>query len=165
MYLVLYLFNFFVNNLIKKCLELNVCAFISGKNVNFIGYCDDIMLMANSRYDMEKLFNTCHLSAKQMKMESNPKKSSYVTFGQKMQVSKICVNGVEVPYTSEFIYLGLPIGDELTKKDFIDISIYYNIPFNSFKQLNIYSVINLYQKFLFRKYYFRIDYTIFLLDN
>ncbi len=43
-----YLFNLFVNELIEKCLELDVGVHISSKNVSAIGYCDDIMLMAGS---------------------------------------------------------------------------------------------------------------------
>jgi hypothetical protein len=85
-----------------------------------IGYCDDIMLMASSKRDMNELLNVCQGYARKWKMEFNPSKSNYICFGNKMKPEQVTMNDCQIPHTSEFIYLGLPVGNTEDKRKFIE---------------------------------------------
>jgi hypothetical protein len=115
-----YLFNFFINGLIEECCKLDVGARIEGRNVSIIGYCDDIMLMSSSSKDMNELLEKCADFARTWKMEFNPKKSNYTCFGAKFSNNDIHMERVTIPLTRNFVYLGLPIGDDEYKSKFID---------------------------------------------
>ncbi|RNA30871.1 RNA-directed DNA polymerase from mobile element jockey-like [Brachionus plicatilis] len=61
--LSLHLFNYFINDLISECTELNFGASINGLNLSVIGYCDDIQrLLATVKYcwtNVQNLLNFC----------------------------------------------------------------------------------------------------------
>ncbi|CAF0764871.1 unnamed protein product [Brachionus calyciflorus] len=52
-----FLFNFFINDLIEQCLDLNIGAKIGDKNVSVIGYCDDTFKSIKSIELMEDCTN------------------------------------------------------------------------------------------------------------
>ena len=54
-------------------------------------------------------------------MEFNQKKSAYLSFEpfKKTKINRIKMNNTEIPKTGNIIYLGLPIGDDNFKEDFI----------------------------------------------
>lgn len=69
---------------------------------------------------MNKLLDTCSKYASDWKMEFNAKKSNYSCFGHTNLDNKVFMNNTRKPYTENFIYLGLPIGNDKFKKEYID---------------------------------------------
>ncbi|CAF0801156.1 unnamed protein product [Brachionus calyciflorus] len=94
-----FLFNFFINDFIEPCLDLNIGAKIGDKNVSVIGY--------------------------SWKMEFNRTKSSLVTFGQNFIEKNVKMNGINIPLSKHMIYLGFPIGDLAFKEDFIELILFF----------------------------------------
>jgi len=74
-------------------------------NVYVVSYCDDKLLLGCTTTQLEK-------------MEFNPKKSVYMEIGEFKNIIKM--SGIRIPEVSDFIYLGLPIGDMLAKNSFLE---------------------------------------------
>ncbi|CAF0862194.1 unnamed protein product, partial [Brachionus calyciflorus] len=120
--LSLYLFNSFINDLIKNCTEKNIGAKINNIQIPIIAYCDDIILIAPSFSHCRILISECEDFANNWKLEFNASKSVAVTFF-KSKVnfdSKFILNGKIVPNVSGFIYLGLPIGNQSYINEFLE---------------------------------------------
>ena len=73
----------FINGLIENCLSLDIGAKIKGKNVSIVGYCDDILLLSPNDIQMNRLLEECSKYAREWKLEFNPSKSNYTSFGKK----------------------------------------------------------------------------------
>ena len=89
-------------------------------NVSVVSYCDDILLLGCTTAQLEILLDNCQEYAKAWKMEFNPKKSVYMEIGKYKNKNIIKMSGIVIPEVSEFIYLGLPIGDKLAKNSFLE---------------------------------------------
>ena len=116
-----YLFNFFVNDLLEEVIKLNIGCKLDNKNVSIIAYYDDILVMSPTAFHLNMILNHCHLYATFWKMEFNQKKSAYLSFEpfKKTKINAIKMNNSEIPKVDNIIYLGLPIGDDKFKEDFI----------------------------------------------
>ncbi|CAF0727404.1 unnamed protein product [Brachionus calyciflorus] len=112
-----YLFNFFINDLIKNCTEKNIGAKINNIQIPIIAYCDDIILIAPSFSHCQILISECEDFANNWKLEFNASKSVAFTF---FNDSKFILNGKIVPNVSGFIYLGLPIGNQSYIHEFLE---------------------------------------------
>ena len=77
-----YLFNFFINDLIENCVNLDIGAKINRLNLSIIAYCDDVMILSPSVGQAIKLLNECFSYSIQWKIEFNPKKSMAITIGK-----------------------------------------------------------------------------------
>ena len=115
-----YLFNFFINAMLTECLEMNIGASIGGVNVSVVSYCDDILLLCTTTTDLEALLGKCQEYAKFWKMAFNPSKSVYMEIGKYKHYNTIKMGGVIIPEVKTFIYLGLPIGDKISKNEFLE---------------------------------------------
>ncbi|RNA15284.1 RNA-directed DNA polymerase from mobile element jockey-like [Brachionus plicatilis] len=89
-----YLFNFFINEILTECTELNLGASINRTNLSVIGYCDD-------------------LYAQRWKIDFNHLKSAALVFqkGKAIMMRNFTLNGFEIPQTKNVEYLGLPKGN------------------------------------------------------
>ena len=105
-----FLFNYFMNDLITSCLDLNVGALTGESNVSCLAYCDDLLLLSPVKTHMDFLLKTCMRFADDWKVKFNPDKSiSYSLFRPKG--ASFEVNDMSIPATDlGFIYLGMPIG-------------------------------------------------------
>lgn len=70
-----FLFNFFMNDLITSCLDLNVGALIGKSNVSCLAYCDDLLLLSPVKTHMDILLKTCIGFSEDWKVRFNPDKS------------------------------------------------------------------------------------------
>jgi hypothetical protein len=108
-----YLFNFFVNELLIECTNLNIWASINNLNLSIIAYCDDIVLLSPSAGHCQKLLDKCAAYSTRWKIEFNPKKSAVLVLQKNKIVDKpkFVLNGFEIPHVQNVEYLGMPIGD------------------------------------------------------
>ena len=54
-----YLFNYFINELLEKCTDLNIGARINGLNLSIIAYCDYIIIISPSYGQAITLLEKC----------------------------------------------------------------------------------------------------------
>ncbi|NBO93738.1 MAG: hypothetical protein EBV06_15735 [Planctomycetia bacterium] len=57
--LTLFLFNYFMNDLLNECMQVNVGAKLGSLNVSIIAYCDDLKLISPSIRDLNILLKIC----------------------------------------------------------------------------------------------------------
>ena len=115
-----YLFNFFINEMITNCLDLNIGTKIGDHNISIVSYCDDIVLLSSTTSHLERLLDECQSYASSWKLEFNARKSVYMEMGKYNSNNKIKMAGTIIPESNEFIYLGLPIGNDLFKNQFLE---------------------------------------------
>ena len=113
------LFNFFIDELLNKCLDQNIGCKLGNFNVSIVAYCDDILLMSPTVNHLNRLLNTCNSYADSWKLEFNQKKSNYIAFEKFYKKNAVKMNNLFIPRVKSFIYLGLPIGDTQFKETFI----------------------------------------------
>ena len=112
-----FLFNFFLDDLIKNCQNLGIGASIGSFNTSILAYCDDILLMASNENHMSKLLECCCEYAIEWKLEFNALKSSSFSL-VKTHLSDFTIGSTIIPSTNGFVYLGLPIGNDTYVQDF-----------------------------------------------
>ena len=115
-----YLFNFFIDEMITGGLAKNTGAKLGNSNVSVVSYCDDILLLGCTTTQLEILLNNCQEYAMDWKMEFNPRKSVYMEIGKYKNKNIIKMSDIIIPEVSDFVYLGLPIGDMLAKNSFLE---------------------------------------------
>ena len=104
-----FLFNFFLDDPLKKCKNLNIGATIGNYNTCILAYCDDLLIQASNETHMGKLLDCCCVYAKDWKLEFNANKS--VSYS--LQRTALSNFFQEMHRTSNgFVYLGLPIGND-----------------------------------------------------
>ena len=64
-----FLFNFYINELIKSCVKNNIGAWIGPHNVSVISYCDDITLLSSSIFQTNELLSMCGAYADKWRIE------------------------------------------------------------------------------------------------
>jgi hypothetical protein len=108
-----FLFNYFMDGLLRDCCALGVGALLGKNNVSVLAYCDDLLLLSPVRNHMDKLLKTCFTFAKSWKVKFNAKKS--ISFSLKRPMGTyFSVEGNKVPVADEgFVYLGMPIGNNV----------------------------------------------------
>jgi len=108
-----HLFNYFINELLVQCTQLDIGAKISHMNLSIIAYCDDIMIMSPSIGQCHKILEVCESYSKIWKIDFNANKSVALIIQKK--ITKDCpsfkLNKAEIPIVNNTIYLGLPFGD------------------------------------------------------
>ena len=105
-----YLFNYFMDDLLRQCSSLNIGALLGNTNVSCLAYCDDLMLLSPTKLHMDKLLLTCFEYADSWKIKFNPSKSiSFSLYNPSDASFEIAGNRIPSS-TSGFIYLGMTIG-------------------------------------------------------
>ncbi|CAF0969983.1 unnamed protein product [Brachionus calyciflorus] len=117
-----YLFNYFINELLEKCTNLNIGASINGLNLSIIAYCDDIVIISPSFGQAVKLLEKCFDYLKEWKIDFNPKKSVCLSLSSSGKIlnTNIISGGTNIPNVQGFEYLGLPLGTNNYKREFIE---------------------------------------------
>jgi hypothetical protein len=115
-----FLYNFYINDLIESCVKEDVGAKIGNLNVSILCYCDDIILISSSIYQMNQLLGMCGKFALSWKFEFNIKKCNWMVFGNEVyNDSEFFLNGKKLDKIENTIHLGLPIGDKLFVNKFL----------------------------------------------
>ncbi|RNA28425.1 RNA-directed DNA polymerase from mobile element jockey-like [Brachionus plicatilis] len=117
-----YLFNFFINELLTECTELNPGASINGTYLSVIGYCDDLVIQAPSFSHCQTIIDKCSKYAQRWKIDFNPLKSAALVFqkGKAIMMRNFTLNGYEIPKTENVEYLGLPMGNSEFVWNFVE---------------------------------------------
>jgi len=68
------------------------------------------------------IFVSCSKYAYDWKMEFNASKSIYTNFGMRVIEKYVSMDGKQIPFSENFLYLGLPIGSRAFKEKFIEDS-------------------------------------------
>ena len=69
-----YLFNLYVNDLIKSCVEADLGANIDGTNLSIIAYCDDIIILSPIAFHAQMLLGKIYDYSKKWMIEFNASK-------------------------------------------------------------------------------------------
>jgi hypothetical protein len=109
-----HLFNFYINQLLLACTDLDIGAKVGGMNVSVVAYCDDILLMSPVSSHIDRLLKECSDYASKWKLEFNSKKSEHFVSGPRSSECKVRynLNQSTIPRVDGMVYLGLPIGDQ-----------------------------------------------------
>ena len=119
-----FLFNYFIDDLIRGCDELNIGCKLGRANVCILAYCDDIILVSANQEHLKRLLKYCEKYSLRWKMRFNATKSTHTAFTHKRDLDKSRpraeLYGKELTYTSNFVYLGLLVGDSMYISLFVD---------------------------------------------
>jgi hypothetical protein len=104
-----FLFNFFIDDLLRVCLGKELGAKVGGSNLSIIGYCDDLIIMSPTEAHAQILLQLSEKYAEEWKMDFNPKKSVSLTFGKYTSETDFKLKGTMLPKVEQISYLGLPL--------------------------------------------------------
>ena len=105
-----FLFNFFINDMLTKCLNAKIGAKIGINNISIIAYCDDIILMSPTIKHLNILLDICYKYSVEWKLQYNQSKSVFMKFDERKDdlIQELPVmNGVSIDQQESMIYLGL----------------------------------------------------------
>ncbi len=109
-----FLFNVYINDLIAECIDARVGALIANLNVSIIVYADDILLISPIDSHMRILLDICSNYGGLWRIKFNPLKSNIIEFGkQRFPDNKFTLNGLPLPKTNTFKYLGVEFDKSL----------------------------------------------------
>jgi hypothetical protein len=106
------LYALFINGLVKELQNLNRGVEIEeGNIINSLLYADDIVLMAENRYQLQEMLDTVSSYAKRWRFELNPKKSEVVVFGLKRAPRDIQwrLGESRIKQVTQYKYLGIEL--------------------------------------------------------
>ena len=107
------LFSLFINGLAKKINAETKGIKVGERRVRLLLYADDIVLLAESAKDLQKMLDIVTQYSRQWRFRVNPKKgkSEVMLFGRKPRNKdrKWKLAGVEIGETSMYKYLGIEL--------------------------------------------------------
>jgi len=89
---------------------------LNGVELNSLFFADDIVIMASSKEDLNKLLDIVSEYARKWRFEVNISKSKYMVFGKESKRTKIKLNGEELERVECYKYLGFDIDSKLNWK-------------------------------------------------
>ena len=103
------LFAVFVDDILIKLKKSSLGCHVSGICVNAVMYADDLLLMAISIRDLQRMVDLCTKEFDDIDMAINAKKSICMRIGQRYnaEVCKIIVNDETLDWKCELRYLGV----------------------------------------------------------
>ncbi len=115
-----------INDLIKELKDSNIGIKLDNLIVSVLAYADDIVLLADSPENLQKLINIVQNWCTKWRLIINPGKSKVVHFRNppKQRTSfefKLCDNGPELEIVDKYKYLGLFVDEFLTFKGAAEI--------------------------------------------
>ena len=115
------LFSFFINGLAREIKENTRGVRVGDTQVRLLMYADDIVLLAETKRDLQKMLNTVTSYSKKWRFRVNPKKgkSEVMLFGRKprsRRERKWWLAGAEIQETESYKYLGVDMVSRLNFK-------------------------------------------------
>ena len=116
------LFSFFINGLAREIKEKTQGVRVGDRQVRLLLYADDIVLLAETRRDLQNMLNIVTSYSKKWRFRVNPKKgkSEVMLFGRKPRKTKTArkwwLAGVEIQETDSYKYLGVDLVSGLNFK-------------------------------------------------
>ena len=78
-----FLFNFYINDLIKEISALNTGLKYDTYGISVLGYCDDLLLISNSIYHLQQLIHICEVYSSKWRLKFNAKKCAILNASHK----------------------------------------------------------------------------------
>jgi len=116
------LFSFFINGLAREIKEKTQGVRFGDTQVCLLMYADDVVLLAETREDLQKMLDIVTTYTRKWRFRVNPKKgkSDVMLFGRKPRKSeeerKWSLGGVEIEETESYKYLGVDLVSSLNFK-------------------------------------------------
>lgn len=111
------LFNVYINSLVSQIKESRIGVDIDGDIIAILLYADDIVLIAESKEDLQRLLNILHHWCQQYAMSVNIEKSKVVHFRKGPSIPRsegpFCLGDKELEVVEKYRYLGLVITEYL----------------------------------------------------
>jgi len=114
-----FLFNYFIDDLLRLCIGKELGAKLDDCNLSIIGYCDDLIIMSPTAGHGQILLTECEKYAREWKLDFNAKKSVSLTFGKYKWSPDFVLKGSSLPKVDQITYLGLPLSTK-QNYDFFD---------------------------------------------
>ena len=111
------LFSLYINELAKSINNLNLGIKVGNSKVSILLYADDMVLIAKSEKDLQKMLDCMNLWCKQWRLKINTSKSNIVHFRpkrHKLTTYEFCLGDQKLETVSEYKYLGVILDEHLT---------------------------------------------------
>jgi hypothetical protein len=125
-----FLFAIYFNDMITEIANLNVGALLANSLINILVYADDIMLVAGSRLDLQKMLDVITNYGNNYEVKFNPNKTVYTIFNnniyktswEKLIDSKVTLKLSEekIKFEQKFKYLGIIIDSNINVESHLD---------------------------------------------
>ena len=107
-----YLFNFFMNIMLKENDENKFGATIGDSQVGLLSYCDDLVILSPLMSHINLILKNCEVYAEKWKLVFNTKKCNWYIHGKgAIRNLKFVLNRKKLGKVDGQIHLGLPIGN------------------------------------------------------
>ena len=105
------IFSVYVDSVIDVLLKSNLGCYIGHTFLGIIMYADDLLLISGSVSKLQKMVDVCLNELCQLDLRINANKSYCIRIGQghKNVCDLISINGVQIPWSVNFRYLGVTI--------------------------------------------------------
>ncbi|CAF1093555.1 unnamed protein product, partial [Brachionus calyciflorus] len=139
------LFSIYLDELIDWLENVDIGVMFIDTIINCILFADDILVLADSEEDLNKLLEIVELYGQQNDLKFNHDKTHFIIFGDTLSKtkleSKIKFQGSEIKRVSVIKYLGIFLDERLNEKiNLTKRKNSYLIGFNKFKRLGIQDV-------------------------
>jgi len=123
------LFCIYIESLEKLIDDTNIGVRVGSMKINLLLYADDIVLISNSKSEMQTLINVVEKFGKELEIKFNPEKTNYIGVNEHLQVKGsihkrdikfIRMYGVIVDSVSSLKYLGTYINESVLNKDHLE---------------------------------------------
>jgi hypothetical protein len=115
-----FLFNIFIDDLIKSCLEQNLGGKIFDINTSVISFCDDLNLLSTTIKQAQELLDICSEYGVKWKLKFNPNKSKVIEFGKRIFKSlNLQINKMKIDRVSEMKILGYWFNESMNNNDYL----------------------------------------------
>jgi len=145
------LYLIFINDLIYELKKSNIVVNFSGIDLNSLLFADDIVLLADSKVNLNKLLDIVIKYAQKWRFEINVIKSNYMVFGREHKRGTVAIGGHVLKRVNCYKYLGFDIDEKLNWKSHTDRMLnsarrrfYLMYSFNSFRRISLRSAIYAY---------------------
>jgi sorting nexin-29 len=104
-----HLFNIFLEYVIRESLEGHeedgIC--VSGQIINNLRYADDIVIVAESSEQLQRMANSVHRTCCKYKLKINASKTKAMVFSRRQELTLISLGATTVEQVDAFKYLGV----------------------------------------------------------
>lgn len=110
------LFKLYIDDLLVELSSIPVGCYIGGTNINCIAYADDLIILAPSRFGLQRLLDVCSEWASNNNMSFNIKKSLFIVYGisADSNVHDVFLSGICLKRVFSFTYLGHSLSSTLS---------------------------------------------------
>ena len=161
-----FLFNFFIDDLIRECTQSGLGAKIKNLMLNIFGFCDDISLLSTCCKDMQQLLNICGNYANKWGIQFNVAKCFFMVFGTKRHDDQLfMLNGETIPLCETFKYLGVEFNYRMNFSSFFREKFekvrksFFSLNFLGFRPggINPFTQVRIYKSFCLSKFLYGLE--------